>query len=391
MRKNIRLVLAIFTLLVSLAIFLFAIDVQLPAIVKFIIALAALASCGLVLSKLYRLETWAGLFLLRSKAGLGMLDKLAKKHKKLWKYFADIGLVVGFGSFAYFLMGKKKFSWKKVLLTYGTGTVLLVLLTSIVMPLAITSLLSMLSGGEEFSGAGSKISQEIYKFEAAQYAYLAFLVLGGISLLTTASIVLYGAIVLWAIVGALLGDFASLASTSPGGAPIIPGINLPLIEGIAALAVILIVHEGMHGVLARLHKLPLKSAGLVFLGFIPIGAFVDINEKVLFKAKKEKQNSVFVAGTAANFATSVIFLILLLAFAYLFQGNASEPVLFFMRFLALAFSLNFIVGAINLVPLPLFDGYHLVKNGLNNKTLTTLVSYIVGLAFLLNLFPWVLR
>ena len=472
MRSNpgAKMMFAALAVVISLAAFLTILSAELPAIAKFVLAVLVLAACGAALAYAFRLELWGGMFLLRSQAGLKFLDSLAKKYPAAWQLFADIGMVVGFGLAAHFLMLKRKLSWKRVLLTYGSGFALLIVFTSIVAPLAMAVLFSLLSGGAEFAGAGSKLQAATQQFEPSKYIFLAIMVLGGMSLLTTASILIYAAMILIAIVSALLGNGAALAGTSPGGVPIIPGINLPLIEGVIALAIVLVVHEGMHGVLARLYKLPLKSAGLVFFGFLPFGAFVDIDEKKLFKEDKRKQNSVFVAGTAANFATSIIFLLLLFGFVaatadfrasgiyvdsgslpagtvitaingqpiesfvgknltpnteYTLQTNSGEIrkttdekgklgimyvvadrngtagslryssgfewMSFILRLLGLTFALNFIVAAINLVPLPLFDGYHIMKNGVNHKLAATLITYIVALAFLLNLFPWVLR
>ena len=64
---------------------------------------------------------------------------------------------------------------------------------------------------------------------------------------------------------------------------------------------------------------------------------------------------------------------------------------YLISFLVLAFALNFVVAAMNLVPLPLFDGYHLMRNGVKNQLAVRAISYIVAAAFLLTLFPWVLR
>ena len=100
--------------------------------------------------------------------------------------------------------------------------------------------------------------------------------------MTTAGLLIYAAVVAVSIAGVFLGGALPLSSVSPGGTPIIPGINLPLIEGVAALAVVLLVHEGMHGIVARMFKFPLKSAGLVFFGFLPF----DIPEVRGFQREK---------------------------------------------------------------------------------------------------------
>lgn len=471
-RDPVKLAFAAFSVLISLAFFLLVLGAALPAIAKFALSVVAIGACGMTLMLVFNLEGWGGLYLLRSRKGLDFIDMLAKKHPRAWQIFSEIGMVVGYGSFAHFLIKKRTPDWKRFALVYGTGTVLLMLFSTVIAPLSVSSLLSMLSGGSEFASAGAKVSASISQFELAKYAFLALLVLGGLAVTTTFSIVAYAAGVAWAIMGAVLGNPLALSQTAPGGVPILPGINLPFAEGVAALIVVLAVHEGMHGILARKHGLPLKSAGLVFFGFIPFGAFVDIDEKKLFKEKKEVQNSVFVAGTAANFATCIFFLLLLMltvaiteplrvSGVYVVSGSGAIPegvridaingmtvnsliglklkpdsvyavktdagefkkktdaqgklgiayvvadksgtfgaikyargfewIPTIIRFLVLTFALNFIVAAMNLVPLPLFDGYHLMKNGVKNELVQKAIVYIISAAFLLTLFPWVLR
>jgi len=50
-----------------------------------------------------------------------------------------------------------------------------------------------------------------------------------------------------------------------------------------------------------------------------------------------------------------------------------------------------VVGAINLVPLPLFDGYYLMKNGVGNELAAKLIAGAVAVAFILNMLPWIFR
>ena len=470
--EPVKLAFAGLSVLISASFFFIVLGTALPAFEKFLLAVLAVATCGVALSLAFDLEGWCGIYMLRSKAGLRFLDEEAKRHPLFWQVFAEIGMVVGYGSLAHFLINRKNWGWKRFALVYGAGTVLLVLFSAVIAPLAISSLLAMLSGGAEFASAGARLQDSVSQFGFAKYVFLLALAVGGIALTTTASIVIYAGSVALAIIGALLGNSAALANTSPGGVPLLPGINLPFAAGIAALAVVLVVHEGMHGILARRHGLPLTSAGLVFFGFIPFGAFVDIDEKKLMKEKADRQNAVFVAGTAANFAACLAFLLLLFATiavtaplrlsgVYVVQGAGSiangslieaidgKPVstmlgvdlkpdtayeiktnegtfsretdnngklgityvladsegatgeveyasgfgwvASFISFLVLAFALNFVVAAMNLVPLPLFDGYHLMKNGVRNQLAARVISYIVAAAFLLTLFPWVLR
>lgn len=468
--RNTKIAFAIASVLVALAVFLIILNAQMSAIMKFALAAASLAVCGFALATIFKLEGWGGLFMLRSKHGLDTIDKVARGHPRFWQLFADIGTVVGYGSFAYFLLSKKRRNWKDTLLIYGFGTFFLVVFSALI-PVSMSILLSMITGGAEFAGAGAEMQGTLAKFDFVKYLSFALMVVGGIALTVTASIVAFAAMVASAVLQALMGNSAVLMKTSPGGMPIIPGVNLDLVQGVIALAIVLVVHEGMHGILARIYKLPLNSAGLVFFGFLPFGAFVDIDEKKLFKEKKEKQNAVFVAGTAANFAASLVIFIMLLLFMYstenyrvsgiyvesgnlptgsiiysingtpietmlnvnltpnatyavetsmgtfekqadanghigimylLAEKNGAfgamkyEPEFGWMQFvlnvLGLTFALNIIVASVNLMPLPLFDGYHLMKNALGkHKLIAKMIVYIVSAAFLLTLLPWILR
>ncbi len=78
---------------------------------------------------------------------------------------------------------------------------------------------------------------------------------------------------------------------------------------ILALLVVLVVHEGSHGVLARAEGIVVKNSGLLLLLVIP-GAFVEPDEEQLGKAKKISQLRILAAGTSANFTVGLIFLLL---------------------------------------------------------------------------------
>jgi membrane-associated protease RseP (regulator of RpoE activity) len=93
----------------------------------------------------------------------------------------------------------------------------------------------------------------------------------------------------------------------------LPGINpyIPLLDGWAALIVAMIIHEGAHGVVARSLGYPVKTAGLLFLLFIPIGAFVEVDEKALKAGRARDSGRILAAGAGVNFVAGIIFLLLL--------------------------------------------------------------------------------
>jgi membrane-associated protease RseP (regulator of RpoE activity) len=94
----------------------------------------------------------------------------------------------------------------------------------------------------------------------------------------------------------------------------IPGINpyLPIVDGWIALVVAMIVHEGAHGVVARSHGLPVKASGLLFFLFVPIGAFVDVDESAIKAAPASHSLRVLAAGAGINLIVGLMCLLLLL-------------------------------------------------------------------------------
>ena len=93
----------------------------------------------------------------------------------------------------------------------------------------------------------------------------------------------------------------------------LPGINpyIPLLDGWASLIVAMIIHEGAHGVVARSLGYPVKSSGLLFFLIIPIGAFVEVDEKALKAAPARDSLRILAAGAGVNFIAGIVFLILL--------------------------------------------------------------------------------
>ena len=83
---------------------------------------------------------------------------------------------------------------------------------------------------------------------------------------------------------------------------LLPGVNpfLPLLYGWFAIICAIAIHEGAHGVTARNLGLKVKSSGLLFFLFVPIGAFVDVDEEQLKKASARDSSRVMAAGVGGN-------------------------------------------------------------------------------------------
>lgn len=97
---------------------------------------------------------------------------------------------------------------------------------------------------------------------------------------------------------------------------LLPGLtvswgNIPYL--LASLAILLITHEFAHGIASLVEGVPLKSAGVFILAFLP-GGFVEVDEETLKKTKAISRLRVFAAGSTANLAVGLAFLILMANF-----------------------------------------------------------------------------
>jgi membrane-associated protease RseP (regulator of RpoE activity) len=95
---------------------------------------------------------------------------------------------------------------------------------------------------------------------------------------------------------------------------LLPGINpiFPLLYGWLAIICAIVVHECAHGIIARNRGLNVKSSGLLFFLIIPIGAFVDVDEDQIAKAKPKDSLRVMAAGVAGNVVVAIACILVVL-------------------------------------------------------------------------------
>ncbi|MBI4176429.1 MAG: site-2 protease family protein [Candidatus Aenigmarchaeota archaeon] len=107
--------------------------------------------------------------------------------------------------------------------------------------------------------------------------------------------------------------------TSSTSASFTPGLFLvPFWYWIISIAVLVIFHEGVHGVLCARERIRIKSLGLGLLAVIPL-AFVEPDENQLKKRPAGQQMRVFAVGSFANFIIAgVCFLAITFAFSGIF-------------------------------------------------------------------------
>lgn len=443
-------------LIFALGIGLLVLIINLPIhpAVKFILGIGAMFGISKMLGSQLKIKDDYGMLMLRSQAGIGVINRLAK-NEKFWNVFADIGTVLAYGAASFFII---KRPIKERAIVMFLGLILLSLISFFVAPYVFPFLLTKLGGeiGASTKAIGGGIT--------SLYLLLGFIYIGGFALVSFASLVSYTAIILSAIVGTYLFGTLELDKTAPGATFILPGINIPFAEGVIALAIVLLVHEMAHAILSRIAKVRILSSGIVLFGVLPIGAFVEPDEEMLMKIENKKQTRVLIAGSTANLFTAGVFFVLFLGFIFAsapykengllvvggnmsgniiytingqdattFVKNASNKIKyndtltiesnkgkynivfgegklkyydlsssffiakyknwlveFIYNFLGLAFSLNFVIGMVNLLPLPFFDGYRLLETNVNNKMLVNAVAAIAALGFIVNFLPWVL-
>ncbi len=366
---------------IAIGLFWFILQMDVPGLWKFFLVFAEMLIVNQILIRRYKLPSELGLVLLKSKRGIDIIDELSKKGK-WFDLMADIGNTLAYGLLS-LLITKRNTSFKTLL----PGLVLLGVVALVVGPAAIYYISEILGLGA--TGDGTTTSASL-KAGIDIYGMGAMLLFGGFFLLMLFGIIYFGGVVLSGVIDLLLYGKEEVLDLPAGGTFLLPGVNLPLFEGIIALVVIMLVHEGAHAVLARIGKIPVASSGVVLFGIIPIGAFVEPDEEKLAKADEVRQSRVLVAGCTANLMASIVFFILFAALALaMIQLSLTDNVAlqFIRTTLMLTFTLNFIVGVINLLPLPVFDGYRLIDVNLKNKLAVKALMYVTLLFFLLNFLP----
>ena len=279
-----------------------------------IIALATLLISGTLIQRLKSLNGGYGLYMFGGKRGIKAVDRISKKNLAFWKSMPVWGIVLGFGLLAYPLL---KGRIDKRLFAFSIVSLLLFLYFIVpctALPLQFVNI-------PQLQGiAGSASAECIPSFSGlTSYGYLVYgiTLVSGFSGFIIFSLMYNAASVLFNTVSYALSVYSGapqaslLTSQVPGVAPVIPGIDIPLIAGILALVIILTIHEMSHGVLARIAKVKLKQIGVLLFGVIPIGAFVEPDERAVLKLDKGKQNAISAAGISSNFIAAIVFFLLM--------------------------------------------------------------------------------
>ncbi|MEM3851558.1 MAG: site-2 protease family protein [Methanomassiliicoccales archaeon] len=102
---------------------------------------------------------------------------------------------------------------------------------------------------------------------------------------------------------------------------LLPGINpyVPLWYGLLGIIVAVVLHEMAHGVLSEAQDIDVQSMGVLLL-VVPVGAFVEPDQKQLESVEPSKRVRVFGVGPGTNMILALLFFLL---FIGPFLGAAS--------------------------------------------------------------------
>ncbi len=227
-------------------------------------------------------QTWHVVSMLRFTKPLKIFD-LFVNHPKLVNWLTDIGLVIGFGAIAVDYMWLRTQKMHVRMVGFVLTSALLGGLVGLVFPL----------------------DNPIIPMPA---------------LLVQAAFGVFGlaGLILVNLVYSALDIITKLGvgkNACAGVAPVIPGVDLPNspisvpLHAWLSFVIILVLHEASHGFVVRKLGMKLKSYGLLLLGFLPIGAFVEPDDKEMAQLEKKQPREalrVYAAGAASNFYFFVI-------------------------------------------------------------------------------------
>ena len=233
----------------------------------------------------YLIQAW------RTKKGIKLIDRIAKSWPGFWRVYGKFGIILAFGFLGGLYVFRKRPVLQRIILSGLASSFILV---------------PMLNLATTHFG----IPREIMVVGSYLFGYT----------------VAIGLFTIWAGLYTVSGMIAGQKVVAMAG-PAIPGINIKgsPIQNIPWFAwlvfpILLFVHEFSHGFLARLGKIRLKSVGVILMGIVPMGAFVEPDEKQIEKAKPEYTLPLFAAGSTANYLTAFIaFLLLFVSVPVLFQ------------------------------------------------------------------------
>ena len=258
-----------------------------------LILIAVSAAVTFLIKRYLKADTYLLISLIKTQKPLAFFDRMSK-HRRFLDIFSAIGLYMGFGAIAMdFVYGRKMGGVKRAALFAGS----------------FLSLSGMLWAVDAFI-LNSGLSTSIL-IGPTFPLLLAVFGISGLAGFTLFSLFLQA--------GDIIAKYFIGVKGCPGVAPLIPGVEIPGVpitpplHAWISLIIILLAHEGMHGIVGRRHGFKIKSTGVLLFGPLPVGAFVEPDEKEMKGEEDSKVLRFLAAGPMANLALMAVSGIVLFA------------------------------------------------------------------------------
>ncbi len=292
-----------------------------------VIGLAVFAVGTILLWKM-KFKHYLIFFMLETRHGLNFVDRVARLSPSFWKFFGDMAVVVSFGGCGAYYVARHRNTW---LINLLLGLFCLYFVYAAFGLFASLAGFALLAAGVF---ALRKKERPLLHFiaSAVLMGIVMFAIYPGFSsvdLFRPFVALIVGVFGVPAFLISMLFSQASKIlieqSTIPGVSPLLPtvssegpgfffpgtGIFIPLWQAIIAMICLLVPHEFAHGVVARAHKIRLKSTGVLTAGPVPVGAFVEPDEKAMKLRRSRDRMRVYAVGSFTNIIVAIISLLLL--------------------------------------------------------------------------------
>ncbi len=251
---------------------------------------------------IFKFDTFYIISLVKTKRFIGFIERIS--NFKLWDILADLGLILGFGLIGVdCLFGKKFPKPKRIFIACVSSAILFILFFGFFLGF--------------FVAPESELLPILILFSIA-FAF------GGLMLFALAALA-------WQVFD-IISKILIGKTPCPGVVPIIPGVQMPNVPSFftppvsvwGAFILILVVHEFSHGALMKRAKIKIKSVGIALFGLLPIGAFVEPDERELKNLPEREQLRIYAIGPASNVYSMVVLIALVSLASYAFGPMFSE-------------------------------------------------------------------
>ncbi|MFH1788715.1 MAG: M50 family metallopeptidase [Candidatus Altiarchaeota archaeon] len=260
------------------------------------------------------------IFLIKTQRGIRLLEMIAGLSPRFWKFMGNAAIVVSFGGLGAAYLSKHRKRRSLYVIEFFIALIIMALvLAEHGLAYASVAGVALLAAIISFYKAGSRgidflsCTAMIYLIGVTVVSFGGVATNAGKLILLAGSVFGLPAVVL---VGLATNASSILAQESnvPGVSPLMPSeragevgvsfpgydIFIPWWHALIALIITVVAHEFSHGVMAKAHKMKIKSTGIITVGILPIGAFVEPDEEEVKGRSSVEKMRLYSAGSFAN-------------------------------------------------------------------------------------------